>query len=57
MIDGTRAGNKTRYMNNAHGAHAINVMMKLVICNGIVREAFYASRDIEPGEELFFDYM
>jgi hypothetical protein len=55
-LDATRAGNKTRYMNNAHSAYVINVNMKLMVCSGIVREAFYASRDIEPGEELFFDY-
>ena len=55
-MDGTKAGNLTRFINHAQRAEVINLGVKLLICNTVVRLGFCATRDIEPGEELFFDY-
>ena len=56
-IDGMLAGSKTRFINNSRLNKNINVVVKLLLANQIVRLAMFAGRDIEPGEELFFDYQ
>jgi len=55
-MDGTKAGNSTRFINHAQRADVINLEAKLLLCNTVVRLGFCATRDIKPGEELFFDY-
>ncbi|KAK6508549.1 hypothetical protein TWF506_010636 [Arthrobotrys conoides] len=53
-IDSTQYGNKTRYLN--HSKAEPNCVSKVLLVNGIHRIAFRALVDIEPGEELLFNY-
>ncbi|KAF1995843.1 SET domain-containing protein, partial [Amniculicola lignicola CBS 123094] len=53
--DSMRAGNKFRFVNNASDKHS-NCHARMVLCNGIVRIGFYASKSIKSGTELFFNY-
>lgn len=54
-LDGTLAGNKLRYINNAHERLA-NCRAKTIFCNGVYRTALYTKKSLEPGTELFFHY-
>ena len=49
-------GNKTRFINHQSEACNTNLNYKALWCNGVVRYAFFAKRDIKLGEELFFNY-
>lgn len=49
-VDGSRGGNETRYIN-----HSCAPSIYLRITRG--HAIFYALRDIEPGEELTWDYV
>ncbi|KAK6512455.1 hypothetical protein TWF481_001341 [Arthrobotrys musiformis] len=53
-IDGTQYGNKTRFLN--HSKLEPNCEPKVLLVNGIHRIAFRALEDIEPGQELLFNY-
>ncbi|KAF3147859.1 hypothetical protein TWF569_005971 [Orbilia oligospora] len=53
-IDSTHYGNKTRYLN--HSELEPNCGPKVLLVNGIHRIAFRALEDIEPGQELTFNY-
>ncbi|EPS42136.1 hypothetical protein H072_3842 [Dactylellina haptotyla CBS 200.50] len=53
-IDGTRFGNKTRFLN--HSQIEPNCEAKVLFVNGAHRIAFRALEDIEIGEELLFNY-
>jgi len=47
-------GNKSRYIN--HSSSRANLKARALENKGMPKIAFYASCDIYPGEELFFDY-
>ena len=54
VIDATRKGNKLKYANHSH--EFANMAPRIVIRNGDHYVHMYAKRDIEPGEELCFNY-
>lgn len=59
-------GNKIRFINHASSEHKTknaqkklslrNVYPRIMLCNMAHRIGMYASKDIDIGEELFFDY-
>lgn len=56
-VDAKRSGNKTRYINHKDKpADGENCRVQVLLVNGEHRIKFSALRDIEPGEELFFNY-
>ncbi|KAI9838750.1 MAG: hypothetical protein M1837_002348 [Sclerophora amabilis] len=54
VIDATRAGNKFRFINNTRRNE--NCKAKVLLANGTHRIAMFACKDLEPGDELFFNY-
>ncbi|KAF4549662.1 Histone-lysine N-methyltransferase-like protein 3 [Elsinoe fawcettii] len=58
-IDSHHVGNKMRFVNHASQTGrngACNLRPEIVMCNMTPRIGMYATRDIEIGEELFFNY-
>lgn len=53
-VDAAIYGNHSRYIN--HEAYDYNVEPKVLYVNGEYRIRFSATRNIEAGEELFFNY-
>lgn len=53
VVDSARYGNKTRFMNHSLTS---NVLPRVMMVNMTHRIGFYACKDIEAGEELFFNY-
>ncbi|CAI5705583.1 unnamed protein product [Peronospora effusa] len=54
VIDSTRKGNKTRYIN--HSSKSPNCACKIMNVSSDFRIGLYATHDIQPHTELFFDY-
>jgi hypothetical protein len=55
-IDAHRAGKRTKFINHSRIPPRKNCVVRYRIVNGDIRVALYADRQIEAGEELFFDY-
>lgn len=57
-IDAAVYGNLSRYINHApeHDKRRCNIVPKILYVNGEYRIKFIATRVIQAGEELFFDY-
>jgi len=55
-IDSTRMGNKFRFINNSELDEVINCSSRVMLCNTVHRIGLYALRNIDVGEELFFNY-
>ncbi|KAI9791551.1 MAG: hypothetical protein M1833_001507 [Piccolia ochrophora] len=54
-VDATRAGNKLRFINHAN-ADGRNCQPKVLMVNGVHRIAMFTTKEIYPGDEIFFDY-
>ena len=54
VIDATKSGNISRFIN--HSCEP-NAMTEKWTVKGVVRIAFVAIKDIQPGEEITFDYQ
>ncbi|KAF2202581.1 hypothetical protein GQ43DRAFT_391789 [Delitschia confertaspora ATCC 74209] len=55
-VDSTRAGNKFRFINNSDRDNIINCVPRLMLCNTVTRIGMFATRELKPGEELYFNY-
>jgi len=55
-IDGMFLGNKTRFINDYPPGQRPNLLGQVLLCNSVMRIAFFATRDLKVGEELFFFY-
>lgn len=55
-IDGEHVSNKLRFINNSLKDHIINCAPEKKSCNTIPRIAMFATKNLRPGDELFFNY-
>ena len=53
-VDAKYKGNKSRFINHSKTP---NLFAENKYCNGEIYVAFYALKDILPGNELFFNYV
>lgn len=55
-LDGSRVRNKALLINKSSLTKNVNVLIRLLLCNGVSRILLCAVSDIVAGEELFYDY-
>ncbi|KAF1990423.1 hypothetical protein K402DRAFT_417860 [Aulographum hederae CBS 113979] len=55
-VDSTKMGNKLRFINDSIKENAINCTSRVMLCNTVHRIGVFATKTIQAGEELFFNY-
>lgn len=55
-LDGSRYGNKMRFINHTKIKKNINLRSHRQLVNGVNRVSFWTERDVKAGEEFFYDY-
>lgn len=53
VLDAARKGNKARFLNHAEKSNCVTLYK---FCSGNLKVGLFATRNIEAGEELFFNY-
>lgn len=55
-IDAMHYGSILRFANSSDSRHGANMLPKVMMSNGEHHIMFFATQDIDEGDELLFDY-